>query len=133
MSSTKIYLVRHGESEWNRVHRYTGQQDPPLSELGWHQAECLARRLEAESLAAIYASPLQRACQTATPTAERLNLPILLDAGLAEIHHGLWEGLTSHEVAAQYGDGLAQWRAQPHLAVMPEGESLDEVGRRAIA
>jgi broad specificity phosphatase PhoE len=59
--SSRIYLVRHGESEWNAAHRYTGQQDVALTPLGRQQAMCVAERLAKEPIAAIYSSPLQRA------------------------------------------------------------------------
>ena len=57
----RLIIVRHGESEWNKIGRYQGQEDAPLSELGRQQAEALARRLQREKLDAIYVSPLQRA------------------------------------------------------------------------
>ncbi len=129
----KIFLIRHGESEWNRAHRYTGQRDAPLSELGREQARRLARRLVSEPLGAIYASPLRRAFETAHAIAESKSLPVTIDADLAEIHHGLWEGLTAREVEEKFPSEYGRWRAAPHTVVMPEGESLAEVARRAGA
>src|SRR6185436_91891 len=65
IQAMRLIIVRHGESEWNRVGRYQGQCDAPLSDLGLRQAEALARRLSDEPLDVIFTSPLQRAAKTA--------------------------------------------------------------------
>jgi broad specificity phosphatase PhoE len=130
--TTRICLIRHGESEWNRTHRYTGQQDPPLSALGRSQAERVGERLESEPLVAIYSSPLARATQTAEPCARLKSLQIACEAAFAEIHHGSWEGLTTDEVSARYPAELTMWRDEPHRVVMPAGESLEDVRRRSV-
>ncbi len=129
--TTELLLVRHGESEWNRLGRYAGQRDVPLSDRGKQQAQRLAERLASEPLAAIYTSPLQRARDTASAIAERQCVPITLEHRLAEIHHGLWEGLTAAQVGTQFPVEYALWRTQPHRAVMPQGESLVDVAQRA--
>lgn len=126
----KLYLVRHGESAWNVQHLYTGQQDVPLSELGVLQAERVAEKFAALELNAIYASPLKRAHDTAKPTARRKNLPVRLDARLAEIHHGAWEGNPAAVIREQYADEYHAWRTQPHRMTMPDGESLADVSAR---
>ena len=130
--TTRICFVRHGESAWNRSHRYTGQEDVPLSELGYEQAARVAIRLRDEPLAAIYSSPLARTMETARPTAERHGLRLQEESAFAEIHHGQWQGLTTSEVAEQFSNQLQMWRDEPHLVVMPGGESLEDVRRRAI-
>jgi phosphoserine phosphatase len=129
--TTQILLVRHGESEWNHSRRYAGQQDVPLSELGKEQADRLAERLKDEGLGAIYASPLRRARDTAEAIGTLAGVPVILEPGLAEINHGLWEGLTARQVDERFPREYRQWRSQPHAIVMPRGESLDEVGKRA--
>jgi alpha-ribazole phosphatase len=129
--TTELLLVRHGESEWNRQSRYAGQRDVPLSDRGKQQARRLADRLESEPLAAIYASPLQRARDTAIAIAERQRVPVTLEPRLAEIHHGLWEGLKANEVQARFPAVYTQWRTEPHRVVMPQGESLAELAARA--
>ena len=130
---TRIYLVRHVESEWNNSGRYTGQQDVPLSELGRQQAELIAGRLEQEPLTEVYASPLARASATAEAIARRKGLRVCIEPGLAEIHHGAWEGLTAQEVATHFPLEHAEWQTAPHRVSMPQGESLDDVARRAAA
>ncbi len=129
--TARIFLIRHGESEWNAIHRYTGQQDVALSPLGQKQAQRLAERLADEPLAAIYASPLRRARDTAMAIAKARQLPVILDANLMEIRHGLWEGLTADQVAEKFAGEFAQWRAQPAQVTMPQGESLGDLVRRA--
>ena len=131
--SIQLYLIRHGESEWNRLSRYTGKQDIPLSELGREQANRLAERLAAEKLPAIYASPLQRARETANIIGRLTRTRVVIEPGLAEIDHGRWEGLTTPQVIQEFPADHARWRAQPHTVVMPQGESLGDVMRRADA
>lgn len=126
----KLYLVRHGESAWNVQHLYTGQTDVPLSEVGALQAQRAAEKLSALTFQAIYASPLKRAQATAKPIAEALELPLRLDARLAEIHHGAWEGSPASVVQEQYANEYLTWRTQPHRVKMPDGESLDDVSER---
>ncbi|MBI4790564.1 MAG: histidine phosphatase family protein [Chloroflexi bacterium] len=127
----ELYLIRHGESEWNRSSRYTGQQDIPLSETGREQARRLAHRLVGVKFAAIYASPLRRARETAHILGSITQTRVTLEPGLAEIHHGQWEGLTPLQVAEKFGSDYARWRTQPHTVVMPQGESLADVMQRA--
>ncbi|MBI4674420.1 MAG: alpha-ribazole phosphatase [Chloroflexi bacterium] len=126
----KLYLVRHGESAWNQRRVYTGQQDVPLSELGQRQAAQLAEHLAETPLAEIYASPLKRANDTVQPLAKLKHQNITLDARLAEIHHGAWEGNSASEVRTQYAAEYLAWRTQPHRVQMPEGESLEDVAQR---
>ena len=131
--TTEVILIRHGESEWNQSHRYTGQQDVPLSDLGREQAFRLAERLKDDGITAIYASPLRRARDTAEAISKLARVPITLEPGLAEINHGAWEGLTAHQVSEKFPSEYARWRTQPHAVVMPAGESLDDVRKRAAA
>ena len=126
----RLYLVRHGESAWNPLHLYTGQQDVPLSALGVQQAEGLADSLADLTLDALYASPLKRARATAQRLADRKGMPLQLDARLVEIHHGLWEGLGVEQVKSQFAAEYAQWRSEPQCVRMPQGESLHEVASR---
>ncbi len=94
---TTLLLVRHGETDWNAEGRLQGQTDRPLSDYGRRQARQLAEELADEDLAAIYASDLARARQTAEIVGERIGLPVELDAGLREKDWGTWEGLTAVE------------------------------------
>lgn len=129
----RLILVRHGESEWNRIGRYQGQLDAPLSDLGLRQAEALADRLSTETLDAIYTSPLQRARRTAEAIARRHpDVPFEESAALLEIHHGDWQGLYADDVREKYAEELEEWRTFPTRAQMPNGESFSNILKRTL-
>jgi glucosyl-3-phosphoglycerate phosphatase len=106
---TTLLLVRHGETDWNRDHRWQGNSDPPLNERGREQARRLAATLDPPDR--IYASDLARARDTAEIIAERLGLPVILDERLRERGFGAWEGLTIVEIEARFAADHARWRA----------------------
>ena len=114
---TELVLVRHGETEWNRIGRVQGLTDVPLNDTGREQARHAGRRLAAESWHAIAASPLARAAETARIIAEEIGLPgvELVDA-LVERNYGEAEGLTGAEIDARYG-GVVHAR-EPRTAVV---------------
>lgn len=97
---TRLLLVRHGETDWNAEGRLQGHTDRPLNPWGREQAKRLAERLAGDGIAAVYASDLARARETAEIVGERLGLPVVLDADLREKHWGTWEGLTGAERAS---------------------------------
>lgn len=128
---TTILLARHGETEWNRDGRFQGHADPPLNELGRAQAHELAERLAAEPIAAVYASPLRRARETAEIVGDRLGLPVETADGLREVDVGSWSGLTRAEIADRFPEGSARW-----LAYGPgwdDGETYERMGERVMA
>ena len=94
---TTLLLVRHGETDWNAAGRLQGHTDRPLNEYGRSQAEALAERLSADVIAAVYASDLARARETAVIVGARLGLPVTEHADLRERDWGNWEGLTAAE------------------------------------
>lgn len=129
----RMIIVRHGESEWNRIHRYQGQADAPLSELGLRQAEALAERLKNESIDYIYSSRLQRAARTAQSIATYHNsVPFEYADELLEIDHGEWQGKFVDEIIEHYSDGLREWREHPTRSQMPGGESFSNVLKRTM-
>ena len=132
----RLFMVRHGETKWNREGRFQGQMDIPLNETGLAQADRAAERFRGFPLEAVFVSPLSRARVTgekifAAARCEKL----VTDPGFMEINHGEWEGLTFEEVSARYGALLERWRANPDGVKMPGpgGESLEDVQRRAVA
>lgn len=130
---TTIILVRHGQTEWNRVERFRGRADVPLNEMGIKQAEATGERIaEKWKPAAIYSSPLSRAVKTAEAIAKRFDLSVQIHPGLADIDYGDWQGLSPHEVRARWGEMLDKWYNAPHLAVIPNGETLSDLRERAM-
>jgi phosphoserine phosphatase len=129
----RLIIVRHGESEWNRIGRYQGQADAPLSSLGTSQAEALAGRLQRESFHAIFTSPLQRAARTAEAIARyHPDVPCTHEPALMEIHHGDWQGLYSNDVHERYAAGLREWRQYPTRSQFPNGESFSNILKRVL-
>ena len=129
----RLIIVRHGESEWNRVGRYQGQRDAQLSELGLRQANALAQRLRHEPIDVIFTSQLQRAAKTAEAIARfHLEVPLEYAPEIMEINHGDWEGLLTKEVLERYGDGLHEWHWHPTRAQMPNGESFSNILKRVL-
>jgi broad specificity phosphatase PhoE len=90
-------LVRHGETDWNAEGRLQGHTDRPLTPYGREQAKRLAERLDGDTIAAVYASDLSRARETAEIVGERLGLTVVIDPDLREKNWGTWEGLTGSE------------------------------------
>jgi broad specificity phosphatase PhoE len=130
---TTLWLVRHGQTDWNVEGRWQGQADPPLNTEGRAQAEALAARLNGIAFAALYASDLQRARETADVIARKIGRPVSLDARLREINQGEWEGMLSEQVQREYP---AEWAARaldPLRARAPQGELVAQVAARAWA
>src|SRR3990167_8526032 len=95
---TLIILVRHGQTEWNRVERFRGRADVPLNEVGLAQAEATGQRVAAEwHPAAIYTSPLSRSVKTTEAIARHFGLAVQTHPGLADIDYGQGQGLTPDE------------------------------------
>ena len=107
---TRIHLVRHGETDWNRELRWQGHSDPPLNEHGRDQARRLAGTLGATPFAAVYSSDLRRASETAEIIAGPLALPVRVDPALREIDVGSWEGFTLAELEARFPEDVARWQ-----------------------
>ncbi len=131
---TRIILVRHGETEWNRVERFRGRADVPLNPTGLAQADATGRRIAAEwQPDAIYTGPLARTFRTAEAIAAHCQLPIEVEARLVDIDYGSWQGLAPGEVRTRWPEALDTWYSAPHVAQIPEGETLEDVQVRAMA
>ena len=129
--ATTIVLVRHGETDWNREHRFQGQSDVPLNETGREQARLLAGSLDGERFTAVYTSPLLRARETADIVAGPRGLRVEPDDSLLEIDVGSWSGLTVAEVEERFAEGYRLWREW--RTGWEDGETYDELGARVVA
>jgi len=107
---TKLLLVRHGETDWNRDGRWQGGSDTRLNDLGREQARALAEQLDGE-IDVLYSSDLARAWETAEIVAAKLGLEVRLDPRLRERGFGSWEGLTTTEIEERFGDAHRRWLA----------------------
>ncbi len=130
-----LYLIRHGESQYNAEGRIQGQTDIPLSEMGQRQAEAIAAAFDQIKLDAVISSPLLRASQTAAPLAERKSMRVEFMDEFKEIHAGIFAGLLWDEIEVKYPQYAIPWSEQHPDFVIPGGESrrqLMERGERAL-
>lgn len=128
---TEIMIVRHGETEWNVGEIFRGRVDIELNETGIKQAGLLAEYLSKTELDAIYSSPLKRAFKTAEIIAAYHKLDVHIAPGLIDFNFGKWQGLAHQEVKDKYKELYAAWTNHPDRVKMPDGESLDDVRKRA--
>ena len=132
--STELWLVRHGASadslEGESFELVEGQGDPPLSEVGRHQAEQVALRLAQEPFDAMYISTLQRTAQTAAPLVARCGLTPVVDADLREVFLGEWEGGLLRQKAADRDPLIEKMWAVQRWDVVPGAESREVFGGR---
>lgn len=134
-SSTRIFLVRHGETEWNVKGIFRGLSDVALSSRGQAQARAVGRYFADISLDAIYTSKLKRAQDTAQAIAAQQPphkvSPVHLEEGLVDIHRGDWEGLTHDQAKEKYPVIYKEWIENPATAGFPGGDNLKNAQRKA--
>jgi broad specificity phosphatase PhoE len=134
MTVTRLILVRHGETEWNRVERFRGRADVPLNAAGLAQAEATAQRIARTwQPAAVFSSPLSRAVQTAEAIARHYDLTVEPQPDLIDIDFGHWQGLSPEQVRERWPELLEDWYTAPHTVQFPGGESLAQLRTRAMA
>ena len=133
----RLLAVRHGETAWSRERRFAGSRDVPLSPEGRRQCAAVAQALAAFPVAAVYASPLARARESAETVAAARGAPLTIVPEFREIAFGDWEGITRDEVALRFPADYAVWRDAPERFAPPGGERLtavaDRVGRGLAA
>jgi len=120
VETTRVFLVRHGATTLGAEDRFAGSIDAPLSDEGREQAARLAHRLAGEGISAVYASPMQRAMDTAAALARPHGLVPIAADGLREMSHGRWEGLRRRDVEERFAAEYAAWETDP-LTCAPEG------------
>ena len=130
---TSIYLVRHGQTAWNKEEIFRGRTDIPLDETGLKQAELVGQYFKGMEIQAIYSSSLSRAWETAEKIAEFHDLKVQPLRGIIDMSFGNWEGRPHQEIRESDKETYRQWVETPHLVRLPGGESLDDVRVRAMA
>jgi len=133
MSDTGIYLARHGQTAFNVEARFQGQLPVPLDATGRAQAEDLAERAVPYGFTVLYASPLERALETARIVAARVHLEPRLDARLAETDSGDWTGRSMAEVQASEPEAFQRWQNGDPDFRFPGGESFTDQAERVRA
>lgn len=128
----KIYLIRHGQTDWNIQGKIQGSHDIPLNDAGRRQAELLAEGMESRPVRKIFSSPLTRAMKTADMISRRQKVEIFPMPQLMEVEFGKWEGMTWDEIREAYPKEFRHWCLNPAEASPPGGESQKEVTDRCV-
>ena len=126
----KLVLVRHGETEWNKLGRFQGQRDIALNDRGIAQAKETAQAVVQWQHSAVYSSPLDRTMQVAQEISRLSGKPIKPVPGLQELSLGDLEGVSGEEMRNDWPEVYAAWRDDPATVSMPNGESLVELQER---
>ncbi|MDD3570010.1 MAG: histidine phosphatase family protein [Lachnospiraceae bacterium] len=126
----RLYLIRHGETEWNKARRFQGWTDIELSSEGEEQASLLGQRFKKIKVDEIYASPLKRAVATAMPIANVHGIKVITKEHFKEINFGEWEGMTAPEISAKYGKDFDDFMIAPEKGIFPGDYSFDKVTDR---
>src|SRR3989338_332856 len=125
-----LVLVRHGETDWVREHRYQGSTDVLLNRNGRNQAKALARYLKKYKPAAVYSSQLTRAKETAKLIASACGKRFQLDSRLNEVSFGEWEGMFHRAILKCSPKKARAWYRGSWSSRPPGGESIQSLGRR---
>lgn len=128
----RIFLIRHGETEWNRQNRLQGHTDVKLSPEGILQAKLLAEHTPFKHVDEIYSSDLSRAFDTAGIIAERFNLTVKLMPELREMNYGDWEGRFISELVAESPKDFGKFFTDPERCHPPHGETFLECQARVM-
>lgn len=127
----KLHLVRHGETEWNKLGRFQGQKDIALNPRGLAQAKETARVMAENGGISLYSSPLQRTMQVADEISRLANVSVIPVPGVKELDLGELEGVTGEEMRTLWPDVYSVWNQNPGTLSMPKGESLSQLQDRA--
>ncbi|HOL17667.1 MAG TPA: histidine phosphatase family protein [Bacillota bacterium] len=132
---SRIYLIRHGQTAWNKEEIFRGTIDVPLDDYGKKQAAALGKALQIRNLKdpLFFSSPLKRAAETAQIAASFLDCGFVTEQAFTDLNFGRWQGQAKTEIARLYPDLFRQWLTEPQEIVFPGGGSLAEVTERAEA
>lgn len=119
----RLFLVRHGQTDWNLEERWQGNIDVPLNAEGVNQAHAVAARFKREAVSAVYSSDLARAKATADIIAAQHSLTAIGDPRWRELNLGVFQGLTWHDIKGRYPNEVEMMQRDYMGYVMPKGES----------
>jgi broad specificity phosphatase PhoE len=128
---TRVYLIRHGTTEWNREEIFRGRVDCGLDETGRAETRAVAAYFDGVNLEGIYTSPLARAAETAAAIAAGRGMEVVSDPAFIDLDFGEWQGHPLKEVREKYPELYRAWRERPREVTFPGGENLDQVRERA--
>ena len=128
----KLYLIRHGQSEWNVLGKIQGQKNTKLTEKGIEEASLLGKRLKNENIDIIYTSNLDRAIKTSEIIASFISKKIIRTDSLNEINFGPWEGMKFRDIRVQFKEEYDTWFSNPDKLNLPGGENLYKLRKRLI-
>lgn len=126
----KLYLIRHGQTDWNVAGKIQGKTDIPLNETGKRQAACLARGMEKRPVVQIYSSSLKRALETAQIIGDSQKVNVNPMKELEEVGFGKWEGRTNEEIKRQFPREFQIWWDDPLALAPPGGETREQIRTR---
>jgi probable phosphoglycerate mutase len=129
----EVYLVRHGETEWNRTGRRQGQLDAPLTESGIAEVRRVAERIESIPIDGVFSSPLGRAVATAQTYAQVLHQTITTVDDLRELDHGVMAGMTNEEIERAFPGEMARRSRDKYKWRFPNGENYADADSRAAS
>ncbi len=132
-NSTKIYLVRHGETLWNCQQRWQGSKNSPLTELGIEQATLTRDLLAANPIDLAYVSPQQRATQTLDIILQYRDIDTIIFPAMREMCLGSWEGRTRSEIAISEPVQTRYFRHRPDLFNVTGAETFTQLQQRVVA
>ena len=133
IGDSRIFLIRHGETNWNKEGRFQGQIDIPLNENGKDQARKTSKYLRNISFNKAFSSSMHRPYETAQIILQdNHDIKIKKIDSLIEISHGLWEGKLEAEIKEKWPILLNDWHNKPEKVIMPEGESIKDVSDRSV-
>ncbi|HPP06639.1 MAG TPA: histidine phosphatase family protein [Syntrophorhabdaceae bacterium] len=126
----KIYILRHGETQWNKEEIFRGRNDIPLNEVGLKQAELASYYFKDKGIERIFSSPLLRAMQTAEAVSKTVGGDIEIVEEFIDINFGIWEGLTVKEVEKNFPEDFDIWVKSPQMLNIKGAETLEAVRKR---
>lgn len=131
--STKILIIRHGETDWNRSETFRGTYDIALNENGKKQARLVAQSLKNIKIDAAYTSPLSRAKETAGIVSKSHSISPIIHNAFIDMDYGEWTGKKDSEVIKLWPDEHAAWTTKPHTVKPPGGTTLEDIFKNSFA